>query len=214
MSNILRVQWTITPEIAPRPWLNCNRCGDTRPFVSSDKIRINANGRRIDAWLIYKCAICENSWNRPMLDRRNVGEIDSSTLHALQTNDPDLVRRAAFDVDDLKRNTGRVEESSTVTIHKKILSGGEAPIARLEIWLIVREPTSLRADRLLASEFDVPRARVQQLLAEGRLALFPHGARMLRRPVRDGMCISFEVSADDDIDVGRITNGLNAGSRP
>lgn len=214
MSNILRVQWTITPEIAPRPWLNCNRCRDTRPFVSSDKIRINANGRRIDAWLIYKCATCENSWNRPMLDRRNVGEIDPSTLHALQTNDPDLVRRAAFDVDDLKRNTERVEESSTVTIHKKILSSGEAPIARLEIWLMVREPTALRVDRLLASEFDVPRARVQQLLAEGRLALFPHGARMLRRPVRDGMRMSIDVSVDDDIDVGRIASSLDAGARP
>ena len=158
---------------------------------------MNANGRRIDAWLIYKCLACENSWNRPLLERRNVGDIDPSMLRALQTNDPDLVRRIVFDVDDLRRRAERIEESAAVTIDKKILSGGEAP-TRLDIALVVPAPTSLRADRMLANEFDAPRAKIQELSAKKRLTLFPHGAKMLRRPVRDGMRISIALSTDDD----------------
>src|ERR1700722_16232414 len=119
--------------MSPRPWLNCNRCGATRPFRSSDKIRMNANGRRIDAWLIYKCMDCENSWNRPLLERQSIGDVDRSTLRALQTNDADLVRRTAFDVEDLRRRTERVEEFAESKVVRKMLSVGQEPLARLEI---------------------------------------------------------------------------------
>ena len=189
MSGILRVQWTRTPRAAPRPRLNCSRCGDVRSFASSGKIRLNANGRRIDAWLIYKCADCENTWNRPLLERRNVGEIDPATLRALETNDSAFVQKAAFDLDDLKRRAVRIDESAAVFVDKSILSAPEPPFERLEIRLVVRAAILLRVDRLLANEFGCARARIQALSDGGRLTLHPHGARMLRRPVRDGMVI-------------------------
>ncbi len=215
MPNVLRVQWTITPQIAPRPWLNCNRCGDARPFRSSGKIRMNANGGRIDAWLIYKCKDCENSWNRPLLERRGIGEIDPSMLHALQTNDEDLVRRVAFDVEDLRRRTQRVEEFAEIKVVRKMLSVGQEPLSRLEISLRVPVPTCVRADRLLAGELGVSRSRVQEWQTIGRLTLFPHGARMLRRPVRNEMCVSIDISAEgSDVDARRVLDGFEAGLPP
>lgn len=208
MSNVLRVQWTITSQIAPQPWLTCGRCGGIKPFRSSQKIRMNANGKRVDAWLVYKCVECENSWNRPLFERRNIRDIDPLSLHALQTNDPDWVRRLAFDVEDLRCRSERVEEFAAVRVQKQVLSKGLDPLARLEILLVVPKPTSLRADRLLATELGVSRTRVHELQARGRLAMSPHamGARMLRRPVRDQMCVSIDVSANGaDIDLRRAT---------
>ena len=198
MSNVLRVQWRITPQIAPQPWLTCNRCGGARPFRSSGRIRINANGKRVDAWLIYKCVNCENSWNRPLFERRNVRDIDPPFLHALQTNDPDLVRRAAFDVDGLKARSERIEEFAAVDVHKQVLSEGSEPLARIEITLAVPMPTCLRVDRLLASQLGMSRTQVQELQSGGRLAVSPQGARMLRRPIRDEMRVSIEVSVEGD----------------
>ena len=97
MSDVLRVQWTIIPGSAPEPWLNCNRCRGTTRFRTSGKIRVNANGKRVDAWLIYKCTSCDNTWNRPVLERRHVSTIDPHLLASLQANDPDLSRRLAFE---------------------------------------------------------------------------------------------------------------------
>ncbi|MGT2464890.1 hypothetical protein ACVOMV_04880 [Mesorhizobium atlanticum] len=54
--STLRVHWTIAPAIAPRPLINCNRCGDIKPYRCSKKFRVNANGKRIDVWLIYRFA--------------------------------------------------------------------------------------------------------------------------------------------------------------
>jgi hypothetical protein len=156
---------------------------------------------------------CENSWNRPLLERRSIGDIDPSTLRALQTNDADLVRRAAFDAEDLRRRMERVEEFPEIKVVRRMLSAGREPLARLEISLAVPVPTCLRLDRLLAGELGVSRPRVQEWQAKARLTLFPHGARMLRRPVRDGMCVGIDISAEgDDVDVRRVLDGFEAAS--
>lgn len=186
MSDVLRVQWTIVPRTAPQPWLACSRCGETRPYRSSDRIRVNANGRRVDAWLIYKCTHCDNTWNRPLLERRPVQAIDPQFLVALQASDAELVRRLAFDVEGLRRRAGRVEAFDDALVVKQVLSGDRTSARRLEILCIVPEPVGLRVDRLLASELRLSRSGVQHLARSGALVAFPAGAR-LRRAVRDGM---------------------------
>lgn len=209
MSNVLRVIWTIVPQITPQPWLNCNRCGGVRPFQSSHKIRANANGKRVDAWLIYKCVQCENSWNRPLLERRAIREIDPSSLHALQSSDPEYVRRLAFDVHDLRRRSERVEEFDAAVVQKRVLSEGSRPLASIDIMLAVPTPTCLRTDRLLAMELGVSRKRVQELQSAGRLAIGPGGGRVLRRAVRDRMRIRIDVSMKA-VDLERVTGNLDA----
>jgi hypothetical protein len=151
---------------------------------------------------------CENSWNRPLFERRNVRDIDPSFLHALQTNDPDLARRTAFDIEGLRNRSERIEEFAAIDVQKQVLSEGSEPLAGIEITLVVPIPTCLRVDRLVASELGISRARVQELQAAGRLAISPQGARMLRRPVRDGMRVSIEVSREgDDVDFAGAARG-------
>src|SRR5262245_40728564 len=108
MSDVLRVQWTIIPRTPPQPWLACSRCGEARRFRSSDRIRVNANGKRVDAWLIYKCTGCDSTWNRPILERRPVRTIEARLLRSLGASEADLVRRLAFNVEDLKRRAVRL----------------------------------------------------------------------------------------------------------
>lgn len=200
MADVLRVLWTITPRFAPQPWLNCSRCGEVKPFQSGQAIRVNANGRRLDAWLIYKCTTCDNTWNRPILERRSVGTIDPRFLAALQANDPDLVRRLAFDVEDLRRRQERVEEFAQVLVQKHVLSQATPPARRLEIRLAAPEPTGLRADRLLATELGLARDRIRDLWEKGRLVASADSARVLRRPVRDRMCFALDLSQEPDGD--------------
>ncbi|WP_292189134.1 DUF1062 domain-containing protein [Mesorhizobium sp.] len=84
MSSILRMRWAIAPKTAPRPHINCNRCGGLKPYHCSGKFRVNANGKRIDAWLIYRCIDCNNSWNFGILERCNRRDIEPALLHSLE----------------------------------------------------------------------------------------------------------------------------------
>jgi hypothetical protein len=211
MSSTLHVQWTVTSLIAPRPWLTCGRCGGIKPFQSSGKARLNANGKRLDAWLIYKCTDCENTWNRPLFERRNVRDIDPLLLEALQANDHRRIEALAFDVDGLRRSAGRLEEFAEAKVAKRVLNGDPAAFDGIRIDLRVPLPCCLRLDRLLAAELGVSRTKIHDLQGAGGLKLSPTGDRMLRRPVREGMVLELDVTSASERMLVQSATSLAAG---
>jgi hypothetical protein len=200
MSGLLRIRWAIAPKIAPRPLINCNRCGGTRPYQCSEKFRVNANGKRIDAWLIYRCVDCDNSWNFSILERCNRRDIEPVLLDAFESNDPALARRHAFDAAALRSRVGRVEEFSEVAVRKRVLDGSPHDATILELLLELETTTSLRLDRLLANELGISRSGLQALEARRMLVVAPDGARPLRKPARDGTAIHIDLAAEPDRD--------------
>ena len=191
----MRVRWTITPQIPPQPWISCNGCGRPRAFRASGKARLNANGRSLDAWLIYRCVDCDKTWNRPIFERRNIRDIEPRILQALQSNDPLWLQGEAFDLDALRRKAQRIDEFPECGIAKDVL--GEArDWTHLEIELTVRFPASLRLDRLLATELMLSRTRLQVLHDRAVLRIASGQAGSLRRRVRSGIVIVLDLSAE------------------
>lgn len=198
MSGYLCIYWAITPEIAPRPLINCNRCGGVKAYRCSEKFRVNANGKRIDVWLIYRCIDCDNSWNFGILERCNRRDIEPALLRALESNDPALARRHAFDVVALRSRVGRVEEFPDVAVHKQRHGDTGESATALELKLGLEMPTSLRLDRLLANGLGISRSRLQALEDRRLLVIDPDGAKALRKPARDGAAIRIDLVAEPD----------------
>ncbi len=197
MCNTLQVRWTIFPKTAPQPWIACGGCGGLRAFQSSGKIRLNANGRKLDAWLIYKCLTCERTWNRPIIERRNVRDIDPAILDALQSNDPDWIRAETFNLEALRHKSQRVDEFAELEIAKEIRRE-TVNWTRLAIELMVPFPTSTRLDRLLASELKVSRSRLQALHDQGMVLTNPHRADVMRRRIRNGTIVVIDLAMQAD----------------
>ena len=198
MSGLLRIHWAIAPKTPPRPLINCNRCGTVKAYCSSGKFRVNANGKRIDVWLIYRCTDCDNSWNFGIFERCNRRDIEPTLLQALESNDPALARRHAFDVVALRNRIGRVEEFPDVTVHKRRLGDARETATMLELQLGLEVPTSLRLDRLLAGELGISRSRLQALEEKRLLILGRDRAKALRKPAREGMTIRIDLVGEPD----------------
>ena len=192
MRSLYCVQWTITALTPPRPWLDCSGCGTSRPFQCSGRTRLNANGKRLDAWLIYKCATCDRIWNRPIFERRTVGTIDPAVLEALQASDADWIRRQAFDLTALRLRTGRIELDDDVEVRKSPPGNGPRTGVTMQISMVVPYATGLRLDRLLSTELGLPRSRLKALHRSGALRIAPDHTGMLRRPVRDGCEVTLD----------------------
>ncbi|MBY3598548.1 MULTISPECIES: DUF1062 domain-containing protein [Rhizobium] len=195
MCKTLRVRWTITPRTAPQPWIACSGCGSLRAFRSSGKIRLNASGRKLDAWLIYKCLICERTWNRPIFERRNIRDIDPMILGALQSNDPDWIRSETFNLDALRRKSQRVDEFAEVDIAKEIRHETTGWTS-LEIELMAPFPTNIRLDRLLAGELKISRSRLLALHDQGVCRTEPDRADIMRRRIRNGTLVMIDLAME------------------
>jgi hypothetical protein len=203
MCKILRVQWTIIPRSAPRPWIKCSGCGGPRPFRFSGKVRLNANGKKLDAWLIYTCAACEKTWNRAIFERRNAHGIDPAVLQALRTGDPEWIRRQAFDIDGLRGKCQRIDATGEADVRKTLLACEGRDCTALEIAAMVPLPASIRLDCLLAAELPLSRSRLQALCAQARLRTIPNRKDTLRRRIIDGLRIVLDLAGEADVDAIR-----------
>ncbi|MGH1478448.1 MAG: DUF1062 domain-containing protein [Geminicoccales bacterium] len=203
MSGLLRVRWTVIPKDAPQPLIACNRCGCYKPFQSSGKFRQNAQGKRLDAWLIYKCTSCQNTWNCPVLERLNIREIDPALMQALQSNDQALAKFLAFDIERLRRHAQQVNECADTDVRKELVSKPARPWSALEIVMVVPFRVSSRTDRLLASELGLSRAHIRSLERNDFLRLTQPENSPIRRPVKDQMHVY--------IDLLRVIGGLDVG---
>jgi hypothetical protein len=185
------------PQTPPQPWIACSGCGGLRAFQASGKIRLNANGRKLDAWLIYKCLTCEKTWNRPVFERQNVRDINPVVLAALQSNDPEWVRAETFNLEALRRKAKRVDEFDDYIIEKAALHEAD-DWTKLVIELVVPIPTRTRLDRLLASELQVSRSRLQTLTEKGSLQVNSDRTDALRRRIKNGTLVTIDLSREMD----------------
>lgn len=171
-----------------------------KPYRCSGKFRVNANGKRIDAWLIYRCTDCDNSWNFTILERRNRRDIEPALLAALEGNDPALTRHHALDAAALRNRIGQIEEFPDVAIRKELLDG--SPESATALWLELRLDTAtpLRLDRLLAGELGISRSRLQGWEEQKQLIIEPGNARALRKPARNSTAVRIDLTGEADRD--------------
>ena len=73
-------------------------------FVNTGKFRVNANGSRVDVWLIYQCEKCKHSLNLTVYERTKPDRISSEEYQLFLDNDEALAIKYGSDKAFLKRN--------------------------------------------------------------------------------------------------------------
>ncbi len=207
MSEILRAIWRITPLHPPRPLRHCGTCKATTPFVGSGRFRTNAQKKRLDVWLIYRCAVCDETWNLPIVERCPVARIPPDQLHAFMHNDPVAAARHAFDLARLALYCAQVEQDMAAAVDKQIDGGELADATCLEIVMALSLPCRLRLDVLLARELHVTRNAILRAHESGAIAL--DSPKALRAPVFDGQRVHLDLAQARrwGIDVSKLRNG-------
>jgi hypothetical protein len=162
------------------------------PFVSSGCFRTNAQKKRMDVWLIYRCAVCDETWNMPIIERFPIAHIPPDQLESFTHNDPVTAARHAFDLPRLARHSGQIDQDMAVTIEKRIDGGNLADTMCLEIVMALSLPCRRRLDALLARELGIARSALLGAYDGGAIALASRKA--MRAPVFDGQRIRIDLS--------------------
>ncbi|PXV86659.1 hypothetical protein C8E03_11236 [Lachnotalea glycerini] len=69
MSYLRKIEYTITPKESFKILRNCSGCGCKTIFHNTNSFRVNANGSKIDVWLIYQCIKCKHTNNLTVYER-------------------------------------------------------------------------------------------------------------------------------------------------
>lgn len=80
----------------------CGGCGKKMAFICSGRFRVNANGRRLDVWLIYRCEKCGHTLNVPIYERVRPERLSPELYERFLENDRELAMEYAGDRGFLK----------------------------------------------------------------------------------------------------------------
>ena len=52
------IRWRVAAAGAPTALRPCGACGAEAAFASTGQFRVNAQKKRLDVWLVYRCTTC------------------------------------------------------------------------------------------------------------------------------------------------------------
>lgn len=149
---------------------NCSHCGCRSHFVCSGKFRVNAQQKKLDVWLIYRCENCDRTWNMEIFSRVSPGSIPIKLYQGFLENDRALAFRYAFDAQILAKNEaapcfdGLLYEIEGEEPDPRVF--WKAPVT-LRIEVPYRLP--LRLDKFLSEKLSVPRSRIREYCERGAI---------------------------------------------
>jgi len=196
--------WKVIPTCPPCVVRRCEQCGRPRSFGCSEKFRVNANQKKLDAWLIYKCEACEATWNCALFSCIGPRSIDPDLFERLQHNDQRTAWAYAFDYALLKRNGVVVDTSIAYSVVGEEIDCQTPPQGQVTIVLTSEYRLPVRLDTLLSHRLGLTRSQLEALVDSGGLRIDSESNGGLRRKLAGPATIVVDRAQLDDLRTGKV----------
>jgi hypothetical protein len=169
--NIARkAQWAVRRSALPTVLRSCPSCSGTR-HRPSGKIRVNANGKLLDVWLLLHCAGCDRTSKVPVHERVHTQSLEPARRHAYETNDPAVVAELATCPSLAARNGYLHDWTGTWRLETDTPRRALDDPTPLTVRISFDLPAPVRVERLLMRGLGVSRGEVRRMVADGRIRL-------------------------------------------
>lgn len=71
-------------------YYRCAKCRCKKKFINTGKFRVNANGHKLDVWLIYQCEKCKHTYNLSIYERISPFKVPEEEYKKFMENDEEL----------------------------------------------------------------------------------------------------------------------------
>lgn len=148
----------------------CPSCKRVRMFACRDAFRMNANGKNLDIWVLYRCEVCDRTKKLSVLERTPVRRVPPQLLAAAEINDAAVAHRFARDIALLRRNSARLAEPDRWHMSPTISRALASPNATV-IDLDFPDPLLVPILSLTADLFQISSSELSRLVTHGRIAV-------------------------------------------
>ena len=109
MSYLKKIEYEITLKDSFWVVRNCPKCGRKTHYINTKKFRVNANGNKLDVWLIYQCAECKQTLNLAIYERRKASSIPREEYQCFLGNDEQLAERYGQSMQLFRENEADID---------------------------------------------------------------------------------------------------------
>ncbi|HWG28741.1 DUF1062 domain-containing protein [Actinospica sp.] len=170
MNTDRKALWAVRESGLPAIVRPCVDCSSTRHHPSG-KIRMNANGKLLDVWLLICCAACGRTSKVPVHERVHVQSMDPARRLAYEVNDPAVVRELTMSASLASNHGYRLDWTGAWTLETDMPFYSPDDATLLKVLIGFELPAPIRVERLLMLGLGLSRGAVRRMVAEGRLRL-------------------------------------------
>ncbi|MFT4144473.1 MAG: DUF1062 domain-containing protein [Mobilitalea sp.] len=169
MSYKRKFEYRIIPEESYFILRNCPTCGCKSVFINSNNFRVNANGNRIDVWLIYQCEKCKHTYNLTIHERLRPQDISPEHYKKFMENNIDFAVVYGTDKSVFAKNKAEIDYNNIkyqINFLNSIGTAKDDPIRfQSGDLLIIENPFELkiRTDKIVAELLRITRSKEKQL---------------------------------------------------
>ena len=157
--------WVVRELGLPAIVKTCVSCRADRHHPTG-KLRVNANGKLLDVWLLIGCARCDRTSKIPVHERVHVQALDHELLLGYENNAPAVVRHLTIYSGQRLDWTGTWELATDMPFYE--IENDPAP---LEVIVRFELPAPIRVEKLLMAGLGLSRAAVHKAVGTGRIRL-------------------------------------------
>jgi hypothetical protein len=172
MNTDRKALWAVRQSALPTVVRVCPDCPGMR-HRPSGKIRVNANGKLLDVWLLLSCATCDRTSKVPVHERVHVSSLDPGRRLAYETNDASVVRELTMSASLATKNRYRLDWAGTWELETRMPLYALDDPTPLTVEVGFELPAPIRVERLLMLGLGLSRTEIRRMVGEGRIHL-PH----------------------------------------
>lgn len=173
MSYLRKIEYEIV--LKDSFWIsrNCPKCGRKTHYINTKKFRINANGNKLDIWLIYQCLECKHTLNLAIYERRKVSSIPKEEYQCFLNNDEQLAETYGKNMQLFRTNSADIDfdrlHYDFIKLHETIES--EELGERIAIRINNPRQLKIHLEKQIATVLGISRMQVKRLLEKEEIEL-------------------------------------------
>ena len=177
MSYLKKIEYEIVLKDSFLVIRGCPKCGRKTHFKNTKKFRVNANGNKLDVWLIYQCEECRHTLNLAIYERKKASSIPKDEYHSFLDNNEQLAEMYGKDMQLFRKNKADIDfdrlNYDFVKRHETI----ECTDSEEGIVIIINNPYQLKIapEKQVAVVLGLSRSQVKSLLETGKIELKIYG---------------------------------------
>jgi len=167
MNYLRKIEYTIIPEESFKILRNCSGCGCKTVFHNTNCFRINANGNKVDIWLIYQCTKCKHSKNLTVYERRKPESILKQEYEEYLSNNCELAFDYGTNSQFFAQNKVEVDWSNIKYIinrQENMMDENDHFIHKGDLLVVSNiYGLKIRTDKIISTILNITRSRVKEL---------------------------------------------------
>lgn len=173
MSYLEKIEYEIVPQESLSIIRNCSGCGKKSTFKNTKRFRVNANGNRLDVWLIYQCDKCKHTYNLAIYERVKVSSLPKNEYQCFLSNDEQLAEMYRRSYQLLKKNRAEIDLESISYQYARLKGISDGANYEQLVEIIIHNPCRLkiRPEKQIAEVLSLSRSQVKKMTELGDITM-------------------------------------------